>query len=145
MRTLVERVLAAGPQDEGERFVALLHASLWGNRADLSNIALAARPEDDMGDPSGDNLLIDHTEVTWALVASGCLRRADFVCDNAGLETLLNLALTGILRSPCSRDGSLNCLHPRLGSRFKELARREAPLQSTYIFTNPSARYGAPW
>lgn len=97
MRTLVERVLAAGPQDEGERFVALLHASLWGNRADLSNIALAARPEDDVGDLSGDNLLIDHTEVTWALVASGCLRRADFVCDNAGLETLLDLALTGFL------------------------------------------------
>jgi len=97
VRTLAERVLAAGPRGEGERFAVLLHASLWSNRADLSNIVLAARPEDNMGGSSTDNLLIDHTEAVWALVASGCLRRADFVCDNAGLETLLDLALTDFL------------------------------------------------
>ena len=45
-------VLAAATGDEGERFVALLHGSLWGNRADLSNIVLAARPEDDLGGSS---------------------------------------------------------------------------------------------
>jgi len=96
-KVLSERVLAARFGDERKRFVTLLHASLWGNRADMSNIALAARPEDDLGHSLGDNLLIDHTGETWALVASGRLRRVDFVCDNAGLETLLDLALAGFL------------------------------------------------
>lgn len=94
---MLSEVLMAGRRDEGECFVTLLHASLWGNRADLSNIALAARPEDDLGHSAGDNLLIDHIEATWALVASGCLCRVDFICDNAGLETLLDLALAGFL------------------------------------------------
>jgi len=96
-RIMSEGEPAAGFGDERERFVTLLHASLWGNRADMSNIALVARPEDDLGRSSGDNLLIDHTEPTWALVASGRLRRVDFICDNAGLETLLDLALVGFL------------------------------------------------
>jgi hypothetical protein len=89
--------LAAGCQDEREGFVTLLHASLWGNRADLSNIVLAARPEDDLGRSSGEYLLVDHSAAAWALVASGRLGRVDFVCDNAGLETLLDLALTDFL------------------------------------------------
>lgn len=90
-------VLAAATGDEGEHFVALLHGSLWGNRADLSNIVLAARPEDDLGGSSRDNLLIDHTEAAWALVTSGRVRRVDFICDNAGLETLMDMALAGFL------------------------------------------------
>lgn len=94
---ILSGVLAAATGDEGERFVALLHGSLWGNRADLSNIVLAARPEDDMGGSSRDNLLIDHTEAAWALVTSGRVRRVDFICDNAGLETLMDMALAGFL------------------------------------------------
>ncbi len=89
--------LAAGCQDEREGFVTLLHASLWGNRDDLSYIVLAARPEDDLGRSSGEHLLIDHTEAAWASVASGRLGRVGFVCDNAGLESLLDLALTDFL------------------------------------------------
>jgi hypothetical protein len=94
---LSEGGLVARCGDERECFVSLLHASLWGNRADLSNIALAARPEDDLEGSSGDNLLIDHTEATWALVSTRRLRRVDFVCDNAGLEILLDLALADFL------------------------------------------------
>jgi len=95
--SVLEKVLAGEPQDAQRRFVALLHGSLWGNRADLSNITLAARPEDGLSRSSRDDLLIDHTDAAWALVTSGRLRRVDFICDNAGLETLLDLALAGFL------------------------------------------------
>lgn len=97
VEVLSQGVLATRFQDDRERFVTLLHASLWGNRADLSNIVLAARPEDDVGRSSGEHLLIDHAAATWVLVAAGRLRRVDFICDNAGLETLLDLALTDFL------------------------------------------------
>jgi hypothetical protein len=89
--------LVVGYPDTREGFVTLLQASLWGNRADLSNIALAARPEDDLGRSSGEYLLVDHSAAAWTLFASGHLGRVDFVCDNAGLEALLDLALTDFL------------------------------------------------
>jgi len=96
-RGLSEEGLVTGCGDERECFVHLLHASLWGNRADLTNIALAARPEDDLGRTSGDNLLVDHSEAMWTLVSSGDLQRVDFICDNAGLEILLDVDLTDFL------------------------------------------------
>jgi len=96
-QALSRGALHTGAQDERERFVALLHASLWGNRADLSNIALAARPEDGLSGGPGDNLLIDHTPEVWARLARRDLRRIDVVGDNAGLEALFDLALSDFL------------------------------------------------
>jgi hypothetical protein len=102
---LTQGPLAAMPGGERERFVTLLHASLWGNRADLSNIALAARPGDDLGSSSTENLLIDYTAATWKLVSASHLHRVDLICDNAGLEMLLDMALAGFLleKSLCQK------------------------------------------
>jgi hypothetical protein len=78
-------------------FEALLHSSLWGNRADLSNESirlavrggLAAREE-------RHNLLVDHTAQVHRRLADG-LERVDFVNDNVGLDLLFDLALAGLL------------------------------------------------
>ena len=76
---------------------ALLLSSLWGNRADLSNLAvreqatagLAARQE-------RGYILIDDTEEVVARLAAG-LERVDFVNDNTGRELLFDLALADFL------------------------------------------------
>ena len=96
-RKLLKMVLAGEAADEKERFARLLHASLWGNRADLSNIILAAGPEEGLDCASGDDLLLDHSPAAWPLIAPGRLRRVDFLCDNAGLEALLDLVLIDFL------------------------------------------------
>jgi hypothetical protein len=78
-------------------FQVLLHSCLWGNRADLSYRAvlagarggLAAREEQ-------EHLLIDHTETTLALLASG-LQQVAFINDNSGMELLCDLALADFL------------------------------------------------
>ena len=75
----------------------LLHSSLWGNRADLSNLTvslgasggLAARDE-------RHNILIDHTEKVRRIVTGG-VRRIDFVNDNVGLDLLYDLALIDLV------------------------------------------------
>jgi hypothetical protein len=76
---------------------ALLHSSLWGNRADLSNLTvrvgvsggLASREE-------RHNILIDHTEQVRRVVTGG-IRRLDFVNDNVGLDLLFDLALIDLV------------------------------------------------
>jgi hypothetical protein len=76
-----------------EDFEILLHSSLWGNRADLSNLTvreevrggLQARQE-------RHNLLIDDTGRIAARLSAGVERLA-FVADNAGRELLLDLVL----------------------------------------------------
>ena len=85
--------------NDKERFAHMLQGSLWGNRADLSNIALAASAAEGLRDSTASNLLIDQTALVRALFASGSLLRIDFICDNAGLETLLDLALADWLLS----------------------------------------------
>jgi len=88
---------ALASAEPGVAFEALLHSSLWGNRADLSNRTvrlevsggLAARDE-------RHNLLIDHTEQV-RLIVTGGLRRVDFVNDNVGLDLLYDLALIDFL------------------------------------------------
>jgi hypothetical protein len=74
-------------------FEALLHSSLWGNRADLSNYTvslgasggLAARDE-------RHNIIIDHTDEVHRVVTAG-IQRVNFVNDNVGLDLLFDLAL----------------------------------------------------
>jgi hypothetical protein len=76
---------------------ALIHSSLWGNRADLSNETirlavrggLAAREE-------RHNVLIDDTEAVRRTVMGG-LDRVDFVADNVGLDFTFDLALADLL------------------------------------------------
>jgi hypothetical protein len=68
-----------------------IDASLWGNRADLSNITIAQEAH---GAPTpGDHmLLIDHRDALVAYVLRG-LSRVDWVTDNSGPELLHDLAL----------------------------------------------------
>jgi uncharacterized protein with ATP-grasp and redox domains len=85
------------PDDPQARFQGLLHASLWGNRSDLS-YDVARR----LGRPTGDpkeqaNLLVDDTDRIWDFLrGKGCSRLA-ILADNAGTELLMDLALADYL------------------------------------------------
>jgi uncharacterized protein with ATP-grasp and redox domains len=90
-------LLAALPEDPAARFEALVHASLWGNRSDLS-YEVAAR----LGRPTGvpeerANLLADDTARVWDMLRrKGCARLA-ILADNAGTELMMDLALADYL------------------------------------------------
>lgn len=101
IRVAVERLIddweSLAGIEPGVVFEALLHAALWGNRADLSNYTvdqamragLAARDE-------RQNLLIDHTKAVRCHLAGG-VRQVDFISDNVGLDLLYDLALAALL------------------------------------------------
>jgi hypothetical protein len=79
------------------RFEMLLHSSLWGNRADLSNRTVREGVRAGLdAHHEQHNLLIDHTKRVAALLSAG-VERVDFVTDNTGLELLFDLALAGFL------------------------------------------------
>ncbi|MFI5341838.1 MAG: damage-control phosphatase ARMT1 family protein [Candidatus Methylomirabilales bacterium] len=85
------------PDDPAARFEILLHASLWGNRMDLS-YEIASR----LGRPTGarderGNLLVDDTARLWDFLRSGGRRRLAILTDNAGTELLMDLALVDYL------------------------------------------------
>ncbi|MBN1246206.1 MAG: protein-glutamate O-methyltransferase family protein, partial [Anaerolineae bacterium] len=73
------------------RFTSLLHASLWGNRADLSNFTVRERA---IGDTVADrpNILIDDTEAVRAQLADG-VDQVAFINDNVGADALFDLVL----------------------------------------------------
>jgi hypothetical protein len=81
----------ADPNDE--QFALWLQRSLWGNRADLSNVVTMAHAHRQMPGSERAKLLIDHTEDTWTLLKTGQVRVLGFVTDNGGLELLYDLAL----------------------------------------------------
>jgi uncharacterized protein with ATP-grasp and redox domains len=75
------------------RFEALLHSSLWGNRADLSNFTVKVKGRGGLAASQERHLiLIDHTRQVHDLLAKG-VRRLDFICDNVGSDLLFDLAL----------------------------------------------------
>jgi hypothetical protein len=76
--------LARRPVDEQER--ALLHGSLWGNRADLG-FRLAGTQD---GSAADSQLVADDSEVLRSLFAGGTLC---LVADNAGRELIPDLLL----------------------------------------------------
>lgn len=93
----LQMMLRALPDAGAARFNALLHASVWGNRADLSyNVA-----QDDPGSLAVDqehaNLVIDDTARVWEHLAARPGARVDVICDNAGTELLFDLALVDYL------------------------------------------------
>jgi len=83
--------LDAAPAGIADRLRALLHASLWGNRADLSyNVARH------LGSHSGDadsDLLVDDAAAVSAFVLARPRRHVVLIADNAGTELLMDLAL----------------------------------------------------
>ncbi len=93
----VESVLANLTEDSRAQFEQLLHASLWGNRTDLSYMVAAhlgatAGPGDERS-----NLLVDD----WLTVLIHLLRhegeRVGIITDNAGTELLMDVALADFL------------------------------------------------
>lgn len=82
--------------DLRERFLARLRSSLWGNRVDLSNIAVVRNTEDNTGQRGDDLLLIDHSEAVWEILRHG-VARLDLVADNSGSELLTDLALLDLV------------------------------------------------
>lgn len=81
------------PEDPRARFETLLHASLWGNRSDLS-YEVAAH----LGRPTGtrdedQDLLVDDTAQVWEALRTNLIRRLAMLADNAGTELLMDLLL----------------------------------------------------
>jgi hypothetical protein len=75
---------------EEERARALLHGSLWGNRADLGFRLSAAGAE--AGEPA-PALVADDSEALWALLPPGGTGTLVLVADNAGRELVPDLLL----------------------------------------------------
>jgi hypothetical protein len=93
----VNATLLALPGDKQARFEALLHASLWGNRTDLSyNVAVQLGDTLRDGDERA-NLLVDDTTRVWDFVHGQPCRRLVIITDNAGTELLMDLALLDFL------------------------------------------------
>jgi hypothetical protein len=86
---ILER-LPARPVDQ---FSALLHASVWGNRADLSYDIARNVPGSLALEHESANLVVDHTEAVWEHLIAHRGGRVDFICDNAGTELLFDFAL----------------------------------------------------
>ncbi len=88
----VGALLAQTPGNRAQAFPIFLHASLWGNRVDLSMhgfIALDARHD-------ASNLLADDTARVWAH-AQAHRGAITILCDNAGTELGFDLALADFL------------------------------------------------
>jgi uncharacterized protein with ATP-grasp and redox domains len=84
------RDLPADPETGFERAV---HASLWGNRTDLSytiaaHLGGAAAPHEESG-----NLLADDTALLWQRLAGRTNQRVAIITDNAGTELVMDLVL----------------------------------------------------
>jgi uncharacterized protein with ATP-grasp and redox domains len=83
--------------ETGGRFEALLHSSLWGNRADLSNFTVLVKARSGLATIAERHLiLIDHTEQVLGLLEAG-MSRVDFICDNVGSDLLFDLAMADFL------------------------------------------------
>ncbi|MFH8472502.1 damage-control phosphatase ARMT1 family protein [Streptomyces sp. NPDC018000] len=73
-----------------ESATSLLHASLWGNRADLGFCVSAG--ESASGD-AADGLVADDSAVLWHLLPAGAGSTVAVVADNAGRELIPDLIL----------------------------------------------------
>ncbi|WP_017238993.1 damage-control phosphatase ARMT1 family protein [Streptomyces sp. SS] len=74
-----------------ERATALLHASLWGNRADLGFSMSAGEPE--LRDAATSALVADDSAALWQLLPGGTSATVALVADNAGRELIPDLVL----------------------------------------------------
>ncbi|MET9970252.1 damage-control phosphatase ARMT1 family protein [Streptomyces sp. NPDC006356] len=80
--------LADRPADEQDR--ALLHGSLWGNRADLGFRLSAAHGEASADTPP---LVADDSETLWSLLPPSGSATLCLIADNAGRELVPDLLL----------------------------------------------------
>jgi hypothetical protein len=97
------------PADPETRFERAVHASLWGNRTDLSytiaaHLGGAAAPHEER-----DNLLADDTMLLWRRLGARPNQQVAVVTDNAGTELVMDLALADLLLTQGLAGGV--CLH----------------------------------
>jgi hypothetical protein len=90
-------ILERLPEDPYRQFEGLLHASLWGNRTDLSYDAVAREADVGLPDAERANLLVDDTRAVWEHLRGGPPGRLAIIADNAGTELLVDLALVDFL------------------------------------------------
>ncbi|MEA3346405.1 MAG: damage-control phosphatase ARMT1 family protein [Chloroflexota bacterium] len=84
-------------RDEAARLEAWLHASLWGNRADLSNLTVTDEVRERQALVERENLLIDHVPQVRELLRRGTFPHVAFINDNTGLELGFDLCLADCL------------------------------------------------
>ena len=93
----VDALFAAVPLDTSGRFIALLHASLWGNRLDLSHDVSMTLGRGEQDSDDAVNLLLDDTTSIQRSLSSRKPGRVSIIADNAGGEVLADLALSDFL------------------------------------------------
>ncbi len=93
----LEAILKNLPTVPGEVFKALLHACVWGNRADLSYDVAQNVPGSLALEQEHANLVVDDTARVWEHLIGRRGGRVDFICDNAGTELLFDFALADFL------------------------------------------------
>ncbi len=92
---LAAHALVELPAEPPAAVRALLYASLWGNRIDLSNRELLRAYAGQDG--QARDILIDDSAAVAAFLAGGGHRRVDFINDNAGPEATFDLLLADYL------------------------------------------------
>ncbi len=95
----VGRLLAGLSDNMETRFEQLLHASLWGNRTDLSYTIAAHLGATAAPDQERTNLLVDDSAAVWAHILDHEGGRFGIIADNAGTELLMDAALADFLLS----------------------------------------------
>lgn len=80
-----------------ERFTYLLHASLWGNRADLSNFTVKETAQQGSNTHNlRQHIIIDHSQQVHNHLSAG-LDKVMFINDNVGADSLWDLLLADFL------------------------------------------------
>lgn len=97
MPSLAEAQRLAGASPPAEALALLLRRSLWGNRLDLSNIAIAERHGGDASHLDDASLLVDDCAAAYEAIATRQDRPVVLICDNSGPELLADLHLAAWL------------------------------------------------
>lgn len=95
----VAALLAGLPADPEARFQQLLHASLWGNRTDLSYTVAAHLGATAVPSAERHNLLVDDSRALWQALLMLDGGRVALIADNAGTELLMDIVLIDALLS----------------------------------------------
>ena len=95
----VNRLLADLPDDVEARCERLLHASLWGNRADLSYMVAAHLGATAGPAANGATCWSTTARSIWRHLQASAGGRVAILADNAGTELLMDVALIDFLLS----------------------------------------------
>jgi len=95
---LADAALRGLPADDpAARFRLACHASLWGNRTDLSyNVAATITPAASLEEERA-HLLADDTPAVWDFLSTRPAACVAVITDNAGAELLMDLALVDLM------------------------------------------------